>query len=97
MTVNSNHQPLTSYFKNYMNDRDKSLREFSRLLDIIDELRLKCPWDMKQTYESLRKLTIEETYELADSIFSGNEDGIKKRRYSRILSSWQALRVGISL
>jgi len=60
-----------------MNDRDKSLREFSRLLDIIDELRLKCPWDMKQTYESLRKLTIEETYELADSIFSGNEDGIK--------------------
>lgn len=60
-----------------MNDRNKSLEEFNRLLDIIDELRVKCPWDMKQTNESLRKLTIEETYELADSIFSGNNEGIK--------------------
>jgi len=60
-----------------MNDRKKSLDEFNRLLDIIDELRAKCPWDMKQTYESLRKLTIEETYELSEAIFSGNEDGIK--------------------
>ncbi len=38
---------------------------------------LKCPWDMKQTNESLRKLTIEETYELADAIFSGSDEGIK--------------------
>lgn len=60
-----------------MNDRNKSLEEFNRLLDIIDELRVKCPWDMKQTNESLRKLTIEETYELADSIFSGDDDGIR--------------------
>jgi len=60
-----------------MNDRDKSLNEFNRLLDIIDELRVKCPWDMKQTNESLRKLTIEETYELAEAIFSDNEEGIK--------------------
>jgi XTP/dITP diphosphohydrolase len=60
-----------------MNDRNKSLKEFDRLLDIIDELRLKCPWDMKQTNESLRKLTIEETYELAESISSGNDEGIK--------------------
>lgn len=60
-----------------MNDRNKSLAEFNRLLDIIDELREKCPWDMKQTYESLRKLTIEETYELSDSIFSGSDTGIK--------------------
>lgn len=60
-----------------MNDRTKSLEEFNRLLDIIDELRLKCPWDMKQTNESLRKLTIEETYELAESIFSGNNAGIR--------------------
>jgi MazG family protein len=60
-----------------MNDRKKSLEEFSRLLDIIDELRTKCPWDMKQTNESLRKLTIEETYELAESIFSANDAGIK--------------------
>jgi XTP/dITP diphosphohydrolase len=60
-----------------MNDKKKSLEEFNRLLNIIDELRVKCPWDMKQTYETLRKLTIEETYELAESISSGNEDGIK--------------------
>lgn len=60
-----------------MNDKTKSLEEFKRLLDIIDELRVKCPWDMKQTNESLRKLTIEETYELADAIFSRNDAGIK--------------------
>ncbi len=60
-----------------MDDKTKSLEEFGRLLDIIAELRVKCPWDMKQTNESLRKLTIEETYELADSIFSGNDEGIR--------------------
>ena len=60
-----------------MNNRKKSLEEFNRLLDIIDELRLKCPWDMKQTNESLRKLTIEETYELAESISSGSDTGIR--------------------
>jgi MazG family protein len=60
-----------------MKDKSKSLKEFTRLLNIIDELRLKCPWDMKQTNESLRKLTIEETYELADAISSGSDEGIK--------------------
>jgi MazG family protein len=60
-----------------MNDINKSLEEFTRLLGIIDELRANCPWDMKQTNESLRKLTIEETYELADAIFSNNDEGIK--------------------
>jgi len=60
-----------------MNDKNKSLNEFRRLLDIIDELRAKCPWDMKQTNESLRKLTIEETYELAEAISSGSDDGIR--------------------
>jgi len=60
-----------------MKDKSKSLEEFSRLLDIIDELRIKCPWDMKQTNDSLRKLTIEETYELADAISSGTDDGIR--------------------
>jgi len=60
-----------------MKDKSKSLEEFSRLLDIIDELRVKCPWDMKQTNDSLRKLTIEETYELADAISSGTDDGIR--------------------
>ncbi len=48
--------------------RGKQLEAFSRLLDIMDELREKCPWDRKQTIESLRHLTIEETYELSDAI-----------------------------
>lgn len=60
-----------------MTDREKSLKEFNRLLDIINELREKCPWDKKQTNESLRKLTIEETYELSESIFSGSDEGIR--------------------
>jgi MazG family protein len=60
-----------------MNDKSRSIEEFSRLLDIIDELRVKCPWDKKQTNESLRKLTIEETYELAEAVSSGNDEGIK--------------------
>jgi len=60
-----------------MTDKDKSCEEFRKLLDIIDELRGKCPWDMKQTNESLRKLTIEETYELADAISSGDDEGIR--------------------
>jgi len=61
-----------------MNNKGKSSEEFVKLLDILDELREKCPWDRKQTNESLRKLTIEETYELADAIISGDNDGIKK-------------------
>jgi len=60
-----------------MTDKEKCCVEFRKLLDIIDELRGKCPWDMKQTNESLRKLTIEETYELADAISSGDNEGIK--------------------
>jgi MazG family protein len=60
-----------------MNDKKRSIEEFDRLLSIIDELRAKCPWDMKQTNESLRKLTIEETYELAEAILSGSDEGIR--------------------
>jgi MazG family protein len=60
-----------------MDIKDKRLEEFTKLLDIIDELRVKCPWDMKQTNESLRKLTIEETYELADAILAGDDNAIK--------------------
>jgi XTP/dITP diphosphohydrolase len=60
-----------------MNHKKRSKEEFEKLLDIIDKLRATCPWDMKQTNESLRKLTIEETYELADAVFSGNDEGIK--------------------
>ena len=57
---------------------DDTLKAFSRLLEIMDELREKCPWDKEQTLESLRKLTIEETYELADSILSNDLNGLKK-------------------
>lgn len=60
-----------------MTDKEKSLEEFGKLLDIINKLRVSCPWDMKQTNESLRKLTIEETYELAEAVFSKNDDGIR--------------------
>lgn len=61
-----------------MNTRKKQLDAFSRLLDIMDELREKCPWDKKQTLESLRHLTIEETYELADAILNNDLQEIKK-------------------
>lgn len=49
-----------------------------RLLDIMDRLRVECPWDREQTFESLRNNTIEETYELADAIADRNMDGIKE-------------------
>jgi XTP/dITP diphosphohydrolase len=57
---------------------DEKLKAFERLLVIMDELREQCPWDKKQTFESLRHLTIEETYELADSILDKDMNGIKK-------------------
>lgn len=57
---------------------DARLTAFQRLLDIMDELRAKCPWDMKQTMESLRYLTLEEVYELSDAIVENNSQEIKK-------------------
>jgi XTP/dITP diphosphohydrolase len=61
-----------------MNSRKEQLAAFNRLLDIMDELREKCPWDKKQTLESLRHLTIEETYELADAILENDLPEIQK-------------------
>ncbi|MFK7060406.1 nucleoside triphosphate pyrophosphohydrolase [Flavobacterium oreochromis] len=61
-----------------MNTRSQQLEAFNRLLDIMDELREKCPWDKKQTLESLRHLTIEETYELGDAILDNDLNEIKK-------------------
>jgi len=60
-----------------MNSRKQQLEAFNRLLDIMDELRENCPWDKKQTLESLRHLTIEETYELADAILENDLHEIK--------------------
>jgi len=56
----------------------KKLEAFSRLLTIMDELREQCPWDRKQTFQSLRNLTIEETYELADALLEEDLDEIKE-------------------
>ena len=61
-----------------MNSKSKKLDAFARLLDIMDLLRNECPWDKKQTIESLRRLTIEETYELSESILKGDKIGIKE-------------------
>lgn len=61
-----------------MESRTAALEAFERLLVIMDELREKCPWDRKQTLESLRHLTIEETYELGDAILENDMDEIKK-------------------
>lgn len=61
-----------------MHSKQEKLAAFGRLLDIMDDLREKCPWDRKQTMESLRHLTIEETYELGDAILDGNLSEIKK-------------------
>ncbi len=57
---------------------DPRLKAFERLLNIMDDLRNACPWDMKQTIESLRYLTIEETYELSDAILKNDLDGVKE-------------------
>ena len=60
------------------NDLNQKMEAFSRLLKIMDELREQCPWDKKQTFQSLRMLTLEETYELSDAILKNNLPEIKK-------------------
>lgn len=78
-----------------MDKKDSRLESFDRLLRIMDELREQCPWDKKQTIESLRHLSIEEVYELSDAILGGQPDILKKELgdvllhivfYSRIAS-----------
>jgi len=61
-----------------MSSKNKQSEAFKRLLTIMDELREQCPWDKKQTFESLRTLTIEETYELADAVLDKDTPNIKK-------------------
>ena len=86
-----------------MNTREQKLQAFGRLLDIMDDLREKCPWDKKQTLESLRHLTIEETYELGDAILDNDLEEIKKELgdvllhivfYSKIGSESNAFDIG---
>ena len=61
-----------------MNSRQNQLQAFERLLDVMDDLRKKCPWDKKQTMQTLRHLTIEETYELGDAILDNDINEVKK-------------------
>lgn len=61
-----------------MTDLNEKISAFKRLLEIMDELRAQCPWDKVQTFESLRHLTIEETYELSESVLDNDIEGIKK-------------------
>ncbi|MBP5772366.1 MAG: nucleoside triphosphate pyrophosphohydrolase [Bacteroidaceae bacterium] len=61
-----------------MHNRQEKIEAFGRLLDVMDDLREKCPWDRKQTFESLRPNTIEETYELADAIVKNDKADICK-------------------
>lgn len=60
------------------NTKEQKEKAFGRLLDVMDDLRTQCPWDKKQTLQSLRNLTIEETYELADAILNEDLPGIKE-------------------
>ena len=70
---------MTKKIINYSDlERSDKLAAFDRLLTIVDELRENCPWDKKQTMESLRHLTIEETYELSDAILEGNLEEVKE-------------------
>jgi XTP/dITP diphosphohydrolase len=69
---------MVKFVEFYSNLMERKVAAFKELLDIMDQLREKCPWDREQTLESLRKLTIEETYELADSILQNDLNGIKK-------------------
>jgi XTP/dITP diphosphohydrolase len=61
-----------------MHNKEEKMEAFGRLLDILDELRVKCPWDKKQTNESLRPNTIEETYELCDALMRDDKNEICK-------------------
>lgn len=82
---------------------EEKLKAFKRLLEIMDELRKKCPWDKKQTLQSLRYLTIEETYELSDAIIENDLESIKKELgdlilhvvfYAKIASEKKAFDIG---
>ena len=90
-------------FNNLPENRKQKLAAFDRLLTIMDELREQCPWDKKQTLESLRHLTIEETYELSDAILEADMPEIKKELgdimlhlvfYARIASETNQFHIG---
>jgi XTP/dITP diphosphohydrolase len=84
-------------------NREEKLTAFNRLLTVMDELRINCPWDKKQTIESLRHLTVEEVYELSDAIMKGSITDLKKELgdvllhivfYSRIAQEQDEFHIG---
>jgi MazG family protein len=77
--------------------RDEKLAAFDRLLTVMNELRENCPWDKKQTLETLRHLTIEETYELSDAILDGNLQEVKKELGDLMLHLTFYARIGSEL
>ncbi|MFM8996428.1 MAG: nucleoside triphosphate pyrophosphohydrolase [Bacteroidota bacterium] len=86
-----------------MKNREEILAQFSKLLDVMDDLRAKCPWDKEQTMESIRSLTIEETFELSDAIIQNDLTEVKKELgdlllhivfYSKIASETETFDVG---
>ena len=77
-----------------MNSRDTQLKSLDRLLTIMDELREKCPWDKKQTMQSLRHLTIEETYELGDAILEEDLNEVKKELGDLLLHIFFYAKIG---
>ncbi len=77
--------------------RESKLKAFDRLLTIMDELRENCPWDKKQTLETLRHLTIEETYELSDAILEGDLNEVKKELGDLLLHMAFYARIGSEL
>jgi len=74
--------------------KDERLVAFERLLNIMDDLRAKCPWDKKQTMESLRHLTIEETYELGDAILNNDLQEVKKELGDLLLHIFFYAKIG---
>ena len=86
-----------------MNQREEILQQFSKLLDVMDDLRAKCPWDREQTWDSIRSLTIEETFELSDAIINKDSDEVRKELgdillhivfYSKIASETKTFDIG---
>jgi len=86
-----------------MNQREEILQQFSKLLDVMDDLRAKCPWDREQTWDSIRSLTIEETFELSDAIINKDSDEVRKELgdillhivfYSKIASETETFDIG---
>lgn len=77
-----------------MNNKEQKLQAFERILKIMDELREQCPWDKKQTMETLRPLTIEETYELSDAILKGDMKDIKEELGDMLLHFVFYARIG---